>query len=163
MAKSRLRKLKPSLIADRTAVLLRSARDKAILKLQRWVRTCQWRRRFTGLLALKSASATLIQRWYRYRQARKRRQLALQFRSDSLKSMSFKAWQASYSAQIRLRRSATSQLQHWTWLQAHLSCAHVDFQGVRPIEGVFEMAKQWRTWRLAARCVTLWKLGTARR
>lgn len=163
VAKSRLRKVKPSLIADRTAAILRSVREKAILRLQRWVRNWQWRRRFHGLLAQKAASATVIQRWYRSYSTQKRSQLALQFRSNTLKARSLQALHTSYTAQSGLRRAVMRQLQQWSWLQAHFSCAHVDFQAIRPIQGVFEMANQWRAWRRAARCVTLWKLATAQR
>jgi hypothetical protein len=163
VSKSRLRKLKPSLIADRTALLLRSAHDKAILRLQRWVRGWQWRKRFNDLLKRKIASAVLIQCWYRYHKSRKGNQLALQFRLNKLKTRGLKAWRTTFTAQLRLRTAAMSQLQQWTWFQAHFACMHADFQAIRPLQGVFEMANQWREWRKAARCVTLWKLVSAQR
>lgn len=163
MAKSRLRKLQPSLIADRTAVLLRSAGDKAILRVQRWVRGLLWRRHFNDRIKRKTASAILIQYWYRYHKARKRYQLAHQFRLNKLKTRGLKAWRTTFTAQHRLRTAAMSQLRQWTWFQAHLACKHVDFQAIRPLRGVFEMASEWREWRKAARCVTLWKLVSAQR
>lgn len=163
VSKSRLQKLQPDLIAARTASIQRDMRDKAALKLQRWTRNCMWRRRFRDYVSGKVKAVRRIQEWYRGVKRGKGLQKALRFRGNRLKVRSFMLWKVRYVAVIRLRKRSMSGIAKWTWFKAHLECAHEDFQAIRPVEGVFEVAKRWRRWRLAARCTTLWQVFVTQR